>query len=91
MDSTQDCAQDENRLLSVEELARMLALSPKTVRVDSSRRPHTLPPRFVIPDARRLAWRYKDVVAWMDAMSKAQEARRRAHEEYARTRWKSKR
>lgn len=68
---------DEQGLIDVAGLGSLLGRSQKTVRVDASRRPDTLPPRFVIPGTKKLLWRVADVRAWMEAIATQQaEARR---------------
>ncbi len=54
-----------DRLIGINELAAMIGLSPKTVRVEVTRRPHVLPPRVIFPGGRRVLWRLIDVTKWM--------------------------
>ena len=80
---------DELQTLGPIELSRLIGRTPKCIKVDCHRRPHTLPPRFRVPGTRKLLWRVKDVRDWMDALAKQQaeeqaELQRRALE-FART------
>ncbi|WP_284617469.1 hypothetical protein [Aquabacterium humicola] len=56
-------------LIDAAELASLVHRSLKSVRVDSIRRPETLPPRYIIPGTRKLLWRLEDVKEWMDEIS----------------------
>jgi predicted DNA-binding transcriptional regulator AlpA len=70
---------DGQQLIGPAELAHKLDLTPKTVKVNVTRSPLSLPPRFPIPGSQRLAWRLKDVNAWMDRIAaEAQRARQAA-------------
>jgi predicted DNA-binding transcriptional regulator AlpA len=60
---------DDQRLMDAAELGKLIGRSTKSVKIDSSRRPETLPPRFQIPGTRKLAWRVADVRAWMEALA----------------------
>jgi hypothetical protein len=72
---------DELQTLGPKELGALLGRTQKSIKVDSFRRPDTLPPRFVIPGTRKLLWRVKDVRDWMDALAAQQaELRSRAME-----------
>ena len=62
---------DDYETLGIEELARILRKAPETVRVDVSRKPHTLPPRLKIPDSKRVLWLRSDVKNWLREMSTA--------------------
>jgi hypothetical protein len=57
------------QVIGVEQLAALLNCSVKTVKVDASRRPETLPPRFVVPGTRKLAWRVTDVRIWSESIA----------------------
>jgi predicted DNA-binding transcriptional regulator AlpA len=54
-----------DRLLTVEDLARILGRSPQTIRKDIARRPSAVPPRVRIPGTRQLRWRSADVQQWL--------------------------
>lgn len=56
----------DDRLLTVQDLAEALGYSVQTIRNKLSTRPHTLPPRVLIPGA--LRWRSSDVQAWIAAL-----------------------
>ncbi|NRF68664.1 hypothetical protein HLB44_16855 [Aquincola sp. S2] len=64
------------QLIGADDLAALLGRSPRTVRVDASRNPGNLPPRFHVPGTRKLAWRVVDVRRWSE--STAAEARVKA-------------
>lgn len=59
------------------QLGQILGRSPKSIQIDASRRPESLPPRFVIPGCRLVRWRKKDVIEWMDALAKIEQDKRR--------------
>lgn len=63
--STSEIPAGHDRLLSVEEVARILGRSPKTIRKDITRRPWAVPPRLLLPGARQLRWRLVDVQNWL--------------------------
>lgn len=54
------------RLLTTEDLARILRKSIHSIRHDIQRNPDALPPRCHIPSARRNLWREEDVRAWLE-------------------------
>lgn len=54
------------KTLGPDELAVLLRRTPKTIRSDANRRPHTLPPRLKIPGSRTLLWLEADVVQWLE-------------------------
>lgn len=56
---------DDNALLSVEQLARLIHKSPASVRSDASRNLQSLPPVCRLPGNKRLLWRREDVAAWI--------------------------
>jgi hypothetical protein len=77
---------DELQTLGPKELGALIGRTQKSIKVDSFRRPETLPPRFVIPGTRKLLWRVKDVRDWMNALAERQaEQRRHALELASRT------
>ncbi|MBU2834800.1 helix-turn-helix domain-containing protein [Acidithiobacillus thiooxidans] len=50
-------------LLTIEDLARVLRLNPRTVQ---NRRPEDLPPAIILPGTKRSRrWREKDVARWL--------------------------
>jgi predicted DNA-binding transcriptional regulator AlpA len=65
-------------LLTAEQVANLLGISPATLRSDVHRNPQAVPPRVRIPGRKRLCWREKDVEAWVDrhVESQKQAARR---------------
>ncbi len=64
----------EDRLLTVETLAPMLCLSPRTLRNKLCADPGctlqggSLPPRVKVPGTRGPRWRLSDVLAWLAAL-----------------------
>ena len=67
-DELRNLAVKELRLLDVQDLAKILGRAVSSIRSDSSRCPHSLPPLVRIPGARRLLWRREDVEAWLEEM-----------------------
>jgi hypothetical protein len=67
---------EDLQTIGPEELGRLIGRSTKTIKVDASRKPETLPPRFEIPGTRLLRWRVVDVRRWMEAISAIAEADR---------------
>ena len=65
------------------ELGILIGRSTKSIRLDSSRRPETLPPKFVVPGCRLLRWRTSDVRAWMDALVQIEMNKRRQESDFA--------
>ena len=57
-------------LLTAEDLEPLLGRKASTIKTDARRRPQTLPPRFVLPGARRLVWLEEDVEKWLIAHKK---------------------
>lgn len=64
------------KTLTVEDLAALLQRSVATVRSDVSRRPHTLPPRLVVPGTKGVMWLEADVRDWLEGL-RIQPSRRR--------------
>lgn len=56
---------DVQKLLTLDELATMLARSPETIKKDLFRNPGAVPPRLRVPHTRLLRWRAVDVEAWL--------------------------
>jgi len=63
---------EDMQTIGPEELATILGLSPKYVRIQASQRPDLLPPRFRIGGLQRarLRWRLVDVRAWMERVGR---------------------
>ena len=55
------------KIVGPEYIADLLGLSVGTVKIDVTRKPHSLPPRLLIPGRARLAWVEADVLAWLNA------------------------
>ncbi len=53
------------KLLTVDELAKILSRSPGTIKNQHSENPSKLPPICRIPGSRRLLWRREDVANWL--------------------------
>jgi predicted DNA-binding transcriptional regulator AlpA len=65
------------QLLTLQQLAQLLARSPETIRKDLTRNPTAVPPRVRIPGARLLRWRLHDVEEWLARHSVASSAQER--------------
>jgi hypothetical protein len=63
---------DDLETIGPSELGVLLGRATKSIKLDSSRRPWTLPPRFEVPGSRALVWRVRDVRAWMEALAEIQ-------------------
>ena len=57
---------NEFKTVNIEYLAKLLHKTVRTIEIDVSRRPHTLPPRLALPGARRVLWLESDVLAWLE-------------------------
>jgi predicted DNA-binding transcriptional regulator AlpA len=57
---------EDLQMIGPEELGQILGRSTKTIKCDVTRRPNTLPPRFVVPGTRLLRWRIVDVRNWVE-------------------------
>lgn len=53
--------------LGIDELAKILQMTPKTVGEYVTRKPEALPPRVILPNCRRVLWRLVDVNDWLAA------------------------
>lgn len=53
------------KLLISKDLAMLLRKSRRSVEVDVTRRPQSLPPRLLIPGSRRVVWLEADVFKWL--------------------------
>jgi predicted DNA-binding transcriptional regulator AlpA len=56
----------EPKLLEVKDLAKLLHKTQRTIEVDVTRRPKSLPPRLKLPGSRKVLWLESDVFAWLD-------------------------
>jgi hypothetical protein len=54
-------------LLDLEDMALILNKTVITIRSDSSRAPHRLPPRVMLPSSKKLLWRRETVLSWLKA------------------------
>lgn len=81
---TQPNYKDDDTLIDASELGKLIGRSTTTVKIDVSRRPETLPPRFIIPGTRKVMWRVKDVREWMEAIADEEKERHAAHAAAAR-------
>lgn len=75
---------DDMATIDASELGKLIGRSTKTIKIDVSRRPETLPPRFIVPGTRKVMWRVVDVREWMQAIADAEHDRRAAAAEAAR-------
>ena len=57
---------DEDRLLTIEEVADLLRVRPKTIHHNKSQHPERVPPWIRLPGFRSALWRLKDVRAWIE-------------------------
>ena len=64
-----DRVPEELRTYTVEQLAVILKRSVKSIKVDVTRNPGSLPPVFRIPGSRKILFRHVDLRAWMDELS----------------------
>jgi hypothetical protein len=56
------------KLLDVNDLAKLLHKTKRTVEVDVTRRPQSLPPRLRMPGSRKVLWLEADVHKWLEAL-----------------------
>lgn len=63
----------DNQLLTVDTLAPLLCLSPRTLRNKLCADPGSLPPRVKVPGTRGPRWRMSDVQDWFEALPLDQE------------------
>lgn len=75
---------DDLQTLGPSELGKLIGRATKSIKLDATRRPETLPPRFVVPGTRKLLWRVVDVRAWMEALAELEVQRRIRAREFAR-------
>jgi predicted DNA-binding transcriptional regulator AlpA len=57
---------DEDRLLTLTEVADLLRVRPKTIHYNKSQHPERVPPWIRLPGFRSPLWRLKDVRAWIE-------------------------
>lgn len=57
---------NEIKILTAEDLAPILHRELRTIKVDATRRPETLPPRLKIPGSKKILWLEKDVIEWLN-------------------------
>lgn len=73
--------------ITVEQLSEILGRSPKSISVDVTRNPDSLPPVLRVPGSRKIRFRLADVLRWMDELSEvawmrnqaSRQARKRDH------------
>ena len=65
------------KTLTVDDLAALLQRSVATLKSDVSRRPHTLPPRLVVPGTKVVMWLESDVHEWLESLRARPAVRRR--------------
>ena len=56
----------EAKLVDIDYMAALLHKTKRTLEVDVTRRPETLPPRLIIPGSRKVLWLEADVFAWLE-------------------------
>jgi hypothetical protein len=59
----------ELQIITPEELAMLLHRSAKSIRVDVTRNPNSLPPVFRPPGTKKIMFRLLDVQKWMEALA----------------------
>ena len=72
---------DEDRLLTIDEVADLLRVRPKTIHYNKSQHPERVPPWIRLPGFRSPLWRLKDVLAWIEKGVAGGEAERAKNEE----------
>lgn len=60
-------------LVGPEYLANLLQKKLSTIKVDSRRKPETLPPRLQLPGSSKLLWVEEDVLTWLNSFRPAKE------------------
>lgn len=53
------------KFLTPEDLSEIIKKKASTIRADINRKPHTLPPRFILPGSRRVVFLESDVHKWL--------------------------
>lgn len=54
-------------LVGPEFVAHILGITEATLKSDLTRRPHSLPPRLMLPGRKRYVWVKEDVLEWIDS------------------------
>lgn len=60
-------------IVGPEYLATLLQKKVSTIKVDSRRKPETLPPRLQLPGSSRLLWVEEDVLTWLSTFRPVKE------------------
>lgn len=60
-------------IVGPEYLANLLQKQVSTIKVDSRRKPETLPPRLQLPGSTKLLWVEEDVLTWLNSFRPAKE------------------
>jgi predicted DNA-binding transcriptional regulator AlpA len=55
----------EFKTVDIDYMAKILHKTRRTLEVDVSRRPESLPPRLNIPGSRKVLWLEEDVFKWL--------------------------
>jgi predicted DNA-binding transcriptional regulator AlpA len=55
----------EFKTVDIDYMAKILHKTRRTLEVDVSRRPESLPPRLNIPKSRKVLWLESDVLDWL--------------------------
>lgn len=63
-------------ILNIEQLAKVLHKSPKSIRSDRVRNPTALPPSFTLPNSRRILFRRLDVDDFLNNLALANNLKR---------------
>jgi predicted DNA-binding transcriptional regulator AlpA len=56
----------EAKLVDIDYMVTLLHKTKRTLEVDVTRRPESLPPRLIIPGSRKVLWLESDVLAWLE-------------------------
>lgn len=68
----------ELKTIGIKELSVLLRRAPGTIRVDVSRRPHTLPPTLRLGGSKKVMWLLSDVEEWIQAQSRIAKEKHKA-------------
>lgn len=60
-------------IVGPEYLANLLQKKLSTIKVDSRRKPETLPPRLQLPGSTKLLWVEEDVLTWLNSFRPVKE------------------
>ncbi len=82
----QQQALEDLQTIDASQLGKLLGRSTKMIKIDCTKRPSALPPRFIVSGVRKLRWRVIDVREWMDALAEIEADRRQAELAFARSR-----